>query len=135
MEFILEASDETLSTHSGLGLIGLLLSKTNVYKRLSHIFYRALDIKKVPSSSTLRQRMNQIATKREDWKPIFLEEPVDLIKQFDSPITPTILSDGHTAYSPLDLDVSPFDNSNTKKEGGFAESPRAATVMYQTFVI
>lgn len=27
MEFILEASDETLSTHSGLGLIGLLLSK------------------------------------------------------------------------------------------------------------
>ena len=37
MEFILEASDETLSTHSGLGLIGLLSSKTNVYERLSHI--------------------------------------------------------------------------------------------------
>lgn len=37
MEFILEAADETLSLHSGLGLIGLLLSKTNVYERLSHI--------------------------------------------------------------------------------------------------
>lgn len=61
--------------------------------------------------------MNQIATKRENWKPILLEESVDLIKQFDSPITPIILSDGHTAYAPLDLDVSPFDNSNTKKEG------------------
>jgi hypothetical protein len=61
--------------------------------------------------------MNQIATKREDWKPTLLVASVDLIKQFDSPITPTILLDGHRAYAPLDLDISPFDNSNTKKEG------------------
>ncbi len=35
MKFILEDSDETLSTHSGLGLIGLLLSKTEVSTRLT----------------------------------------------------------------------------------------------------
>ena len=37
MEFIIESSDDTLSTHSGLCLIGLLLSKTELYERLSDI--------------------------------------------------------------------------------------------------
>ncbi|WLR41464.1 IS1380 family transposase [Bacillus carboniphilus] len=161
MKFILEDSDETLSTHSGLGLIGLLLSKTKVCQRFSDIkipqiqsapsinngniikayigllsqskndfdpiepfrndpfFMRALDMEKVPSSSTLRQRLNQIA-KEDGWKNIILEESVQLLKQFDSPVTPTMLKDENgeeKAFVPLDMDVSPFDNSNTKKEG------------------
>ncbi|MCR6109174.1 hypothetical protein HXA35_02300 [Bacillus sp. A301a_S52] len=37
MNFILEDSDETLSTHSGLSLIGLLLSKTAVSPRLTSL--------------------------------------------------------------------------------------------------
>ncbi|WP_142303617.1 hypothetical protein [Evansella halocellulosilytica] len=39
MKFILEASDETLSTHSGLGLISLLLSKTELSTRLTSLNY------------------------------------------------------------------------------------------------
>lgn len=158
MKFILESSDETLSTHSGLGLIGLLLSKTELSKRFSNLqvpeiksvpsitngnviksyigilcqskndfdyiepfrddpfFYRALGIDMVPSSGTLRQRMNQIA-RVDGWKSSILEESAALLKQFDAPVTPTTLKDGKTIYVPLDLDVSPFDNSNTKKEG------------------
>ncbi|MCR6098053.1 hypothetical protein HXA31_18440 [Salipaludibacillus agaradhaerens] len=46
-----------------------------------------------------------------------LEESAQLIGQFDSPVTPTIFQDGETMFVPLDIDVSPFDNSNTKKEG------------------
>lgn len=158
MKFILEDSDETLSTHSGLGLIGLLLSKTKLSKRFSNLkvpeinsspsitngdiitsyigilcqskndfdciepfrddpfFYRALGIKTVPSSATMRQRLNQKANV-EGWKSIILEESAILLKQFDSPVTLTFLKDSETKYVPLDMDVSPFDNSNTKKEG------------------
>ncbi len=157
VKFILEDSDDTLTTHSGLGLIGLLLSKTKFHKRFStlkvpeiksvpailngdvttsyvgllcqgkndfdHIepfrddlfFYRALDIQTVPSSSTLRQRLDQIA-KVKGWKSIILEESAKLISEFDSPVTSTFTSD-EKGYVPLDIDVSPFDNSNTKKEG------------------
>ncbi len=60
--------------------------------------------------------MNQIS-KVDDWKEVLLEESTHLIRQFDCPVTPTILMDGETKFIPLDLDVSPFDNSNTKKEG------------------
>ncbi|WP_243293172.1 hypothetical protein [Bacillus sp. FJAT-47783] len=103
VKFILEDSDETLSTHSGLGLIGLLLSKTKLSKRFSNLkvpniksfpsistgdvmtsyigilsqskndfediepfrddpfFCRALGVQSVPSSATLRQRLDQTA--------------------------------------------------------------------------
>lgn len=59
--------------------------------------------------------MNQLA-KADDWNAILLEESAALIKQFDRPVTPMLLKD-KKSYVPLDLDVSPFDNSNTKKEG------------------
>lgn len=156
-KFILEDSDDTLSTHSGLGLIGLLLSKTKLSKRISKLkipggkatpsisngdvitsyigilcqskndfdyiqpfredpfFYRALNVQVVPSSATLRQRLDQMG--QVDYsKKIILEESTHLINQFDQPITPIPLSN-EEALVPLDIDVSPFDNSNTKKEG------------------
>lgn len=47
MKFILESSDETLTTHSGLALIGLLLSKTNLNNRLNEI--KIPEIKSTPS--------------------------------------------------------------------------------------
>ncbi len=37
VKFILEDSGETLSTHSRLGLIGLLLTKTKLSKRFSNL--------------------------------------------------------------------------------------------------
>lgn len=162
MKFILEDSDETLSTHSGLGLIGLLLSKTDLSQRFSTLqvpnfkstpnilsgdivksyigllcqskndydyiesfrkspfFPRALDVNEVPSSATLRQRMDYIAG-ADGWKSIILEESARLLHQFDAPLTPTTIQgrdeEEKKEYIPLDLDVSPFDNSNTKKEG------------------
>lgn len=157
IKFILEDSDETLTTHSGLGLIGLLLSKTNLHKRFSTLkipeiksspsilngdvvssyvgllcqgkndfdyiepfrddpfFYRALGVQVVPSSATLRQRLDQIA-KGDGWKSVILEESSRLLTHLDTPVTPISTSDENT-YVPLDIDVSPFDNSNTKKEG------------------
>ena len=47
MKFILEDSDDTLSTHSGSGLIGLLLSKTELSKRYSSL--NVPEIKSNPS--------------------------------------------------------------------------------------
>ena len=47
---------------------------------------------------------------------IVWEESARLIKSFDSPVTSIFTSD-EKEYVLLDIDVSPFDNSNTKKEG------------------
>ncbi|WP_019412366.1 IS1380 family transposase, partial [Paenisporosarcina sp. TG20] len=161
IKFTLENSDETLTTHSGLSLVGLLISKTKLHNRFTKIkvpdirsfpniqngdvinsyigllaqskndfeyiegfrndpfFPIALGIGEVPSSATLRQRLDQIA-KVDDWKSTILEESVVLLQQFDSPVTPlTIKANGteEILIVPLDIDVSPFDNSRTKKEG------------------
>ncbi|PLR84340.1 IS1380 family transposase [Bacillus sp. V33-4] len=161
IKFILDNSDETLTTHSGLGLVGLLLAKTKLHQRFTSLkvpgirstpgiqngdvihsyigllaqskndfeyiesfrkdpfFPLALGIQEVPSSATLRQRLDQIG-KVDVWKPIILEESVRLLQQFESPVTPLTLSNEgqeDVQIVPLDIDVSPFDNSNTKKEG------------------
>ncbi len=46
-----------------------------------------------------------------------MEESAELIKKINAPLTPVYLGKENRAYVPLDIDVSPFDNSNTKKEG------------------
>lgn len=69
----------------------------------------ALNVDKIPSSSRMRQRMNQIGRK---FGKIIFEENVNLLKNTDTHISPC-----YKNYVPLDVDVSPFDNSNTKKEG------------------
>ncbi len=160
-KFILENSDETLTTHTGLGLVGLLLSKSKLYKRFTSLkipeirsipgiqngdviqsyigllsqgkndfeyieafredpfFSLALDIQEVPSCATLRQRLDQIA-KTDAWKSIILEESVKVLTYFDASVTPLTITNEKqedVPIVPLDIDVSPFDNSNTKKEG------------------
>lgn len=150
MKFQLEQSDESLTTHSGLALVGLLLLKTNMKKRLNQIttpeitqpqisngdiatsyigllcqgksdydhieefredpfFRQSLSLKRVPSSPTLRQRLDGANNL---WKKVILEESARLISSVNVAITPCIRN-----IVPLDIDVSPFDNSNTKKEG------------------
>ncbi|MFD1904178.1 hypothetical protein ACFSQ7_09105 [Paenibacillus rhizoplanae] len=55
-----------------------------------------------------------------DWQTILLEESADLLRALKAPLTPVqaTLPNGKPSYwLPLDLDVSPFDNSNTRKEG------------------
>jgi hypothetical protein len=77
--------------------------------RGNEFFMKALGINKVPSCSTLRQRLDMVKNK---WNKIILEENVNLLKEIGVNYTPC-----YKSYIPLDIDVSPFDNSKTKKEG------------------
>lgn len=74
-----------------------------------------LDIDHIPSAATLRQRLNQAAV-TDKWKAFLLEESAHLLHQYQTLLTPIVLK-GNRQWLPLDIDVSPFDNSNTKKEG------------------
>lgn len=162
--FKIEETDEKLTPRTGLGLVGLLLSKTSLMERLDKIilphvkskpdvsnsdaaksylgllcqgksdfeyieesrdelfFQYALDIKQTPSCSTLRQRMNQISdivtNKNGDTstQTILMEESAELVRKYAHLVTPITLENNEN-YVPLDVDVSPFDNSNTKKKG------------------
>jgi hypothetical protein len=164
MKFVLEQSKEELTTYSGMALVGALLAKTDLYKRLSStklagviapdlshgdiaiaytgllcqgksdfecieefrkdkFFQRALQVYRVPSSPTLRQRLDAGANSSQ-WTPIISEESIKLLKAVNAPITPIYVArkdaEGKVErqpYVPIDCDVSPFDNSKTKKEG------------------
>ena len=151
MRYLLEQSDETLTTHSGMALVGLMLSKTELEKKLNrtplpdrvapnisnfeiiasylgllcqgksdfdHIeplrqdpfFSQSLMISAVPSSPSLRQRLDMGA--KTGWAKMIMEQSVALLKTLKATITPCL-----DDLVPLDIDVSPFDNSDTKKEG------------------
>ena len=151
MRFILEQSDESLTTHSGLSLIGLLTNKVQLRSRLNatifaelknpdishadvvvsylgllaqgksdfeHIepfrqdqfFAMALGCQHVPSAPTLRQRLD--AAPHQEWETILREEAVAVLQKANVKLTPT-----QHALVPLDADVSPFDNSDSHKEG------------------
>jgi len=77
--------------------------------RNDDFFQISLGIERVPSSPTLRQRFDVVGNR---WNGIILEESAHLLKTADPIITPCIRE-----LVPLDIDVSPFDNSKTKKEG------------------
>ena len=63
----------------------------------------------IPSAETLRQRFDMIGdTLRKD----ILQANVDMIREMG--IAPSALENG---YVPVDIDVTPFDNSKTHKEG------------------
>lgn len=97
--------------------IGLLCQAKSDFEAIREMeedrdFYKnALDIKRIPSCETLRQRMD-IAGKR--FRSILLEENVNMLNGAHVEYTPC--SDKHP-WIPLDVDVSPFDNSGTKKQG------------------
>jgi len=76
-------------------------------------FKLLLDLKAVPSSSTLRQRLDQLAQMPD--APALLmrlkEESLGLLKNKQAVLSPTLRD-----LLPLDIDVSPFDNSKSHKE-------------------
>ena len=150
MKFEIEQIDEYLISCSGLSLVGMILPRTNLIKRLNkmplphvknpqvsnsdcvisylgllcqgksdfdHIeafrddqfFQISLGLDRVPSSPTLRQRLDMAG---DLWNPIIMEESARILKIAGAEITPCIRD-----LVPLDIDVSPFDNSHTKKEG------------------
>ena len=63
----------------------------------------------IPSSKTLRQRMDAIGS---SLRTDILQANITMFKTIG--IEPTALENG---YVPLDIDVTPFDNSKTFKEG------------------
>ncbi len=84
--------------------------------RKDPVFQTCLGVRKVPSSPTLRQRLDAAAqTMNANWNEILLQESADLIRNVKAPVTG--LTAGEHTVIPLDIDVSPFDNSGTKKEG------------------
>ena len=150
IKFLLEQSNELITTHSGLSLLGLLISRTDIVKRLNAVkltktinpdisnsdvvisylgllsqgkvnfdeienfckdefFAKSLSISNVPSAPTIRQRFEEAEDK---FNKIILEESAKLLSTTKVAITPSIRE-----LVALDMDVSPFDNSNTKKEG------------------
>jgi len=150
MRFEIVQGNELLSSHSGLALVGELLNKTKLRKRLDKVmlpdhrfpeishgevatamiglacvgkpdfdaielfrddpfFSTSLGIDVVPSSPTLRQRLDSANGTFDD---ILLEESAKAVRYLAPAITPS-----HGNLVVIDIDVSPFDNSNTKKEG------------------
>ena len=99
-----------------LSYIGLLCQGKTSYDSINEMsddpeYYRlALGITRaIPSAETLRQRMDDIGSSlREE----ILNANVDMFNSFN--VQPSALESG---LVPLDLDVTPMDNSKTHKEG------------------
>jgi len=150
MRFEIVQGDEQLSSHSGLALVGEILSKIGLEKRLDKVvlkdhpspeishgevakaviglmcmgkpdfdaiepfrddpfFATSLGLDVVPASPTLRQRLDSA---KGEFNDILREESAKVARRFAPAITP---SPGKLVA--IDIDVSPFDNSETKKEG------------------
>lgn len=150
MQFIISETDEVLVPQAGLALVGALLQRTTLRRRVGAIhladcprpevqhgevvtagigllclgksdftdieafrgdefFRRSLGLRKVPSEATLRQRLDIL---KDRCDTILREESAAMIKRHVRKLTPC-----YGQWVPLDIDVSPFDNSGTKKEG------------------
>jgi len=95
-------------------MLGLLCLGKSDYEavtamRADDYFKQSLGIRNVPSSERLRQRLDEDA---EAFLPIIKDCSVAMLKKGKVPVTGF-----DTGHIPLDADVFPMDNSNTKKEG------------------
>jgi len=96
------------------GYLGLLCMGKSDYeaitdRREDRYFQTSLGLSVVPSAETLRQRFDAEADR---FRIVTNYCAVDFVKRAQGLVTP--LENG---YVPLDIDVVPFDNSDTKKEG------------------
>ena len=145
--FRIKRLKEDLTSHSGLALVGRALARSGLSKeadrsvplrhgiahgdvlgayiglltlgkhdfgavenqRKVRFFRRALGLRAVPSAPTLRQRFDG---KAEEFLPLVEEASVNFLRGMG--VAPGSLATGHV---PLDCDVTPFDNSQTRKEG------------------
>ena len=97
--------------HSYIGLLCLGKSDFEAVENVrdDDFFREALGVSTVPSAATLRQRLDERAAA---FLPVVEEASVVFLRSVNA--QPTALDTGHV---PLDADVTPFDNSNTRKEG------------------
>ena len=100
---------DILRSYAGLLCIGKSDYEAITDKVGDEYFRRALGIKRVPSAETLRQRMDAYA---KPFREVIEACAVEMIKRSRAPV-----SSLKTHHVPLDIDVFPMDNSNTKKEG------------------
>lgn len=109
-----------------LSMIGLLcmgksdFEAINAFEAESDEFFRlALGLGRVPSEPTLRQRLDMLGVHdaaattlaESRVRAILLEESAEMVRRHAPSLTPCFKD-----WIPLDSDVSPFDNSNTRKE-------------------
>jgi len=111
-------SDPVISNSDVLtSMIGLQCIATPMYSAIEQFrntpnFIKSLGIDYCPSSATLRQRFDLVGN---EFDHIIKEESALLIKNTIDGLTPVETLTGPKI--PLDIDVTPFDNSKTKKEG------------------
>jgi hypothetical protein len=100
---------DVLMSYTGLLCLGKSDFDAISGRRTDDFFAHALDLSTVPSSETMRQRMDN---KAKTFREVVNKAAVELIKRANAKIS--ALDTGHL---PLDIDVFPMDNSDTKKEG------------------
>jgi len=89
-------------------------------RRGDTFFKTALALKDVPSAPSLRQRMDEHAA---TMIGIVDRASIDFLRAVGAEVTPVVIRHGRgltprkVRYAVLDIDVTPFDNSRTKKEG------------------
>ena len=81
----------------------------NEFKGEREFYCDILGIKRIPSEEMLRQRMDAIS---ESIMPTLWNANVELLR--NTGVKPTQC---YATHVPMDIDVSPFNNSKTKKEG------------------
>lgn len=102
-----------LNSDIALSMIGLLCQGKSDFDaiepyRKDRYFPLALSIKNVPSSSRLRQRLDQVDT---HWDEVAVAASMKLLRDH------SIQTPCYQHYIPIDVDVSVMNNSGTKKEG------------------
>ena len=100
---------DVIRSYVGLLTLGRTSYEEIELYRNDKYFRDVLGIRQVPSSSILRQRLDGAKGR---FDSILKEININLLQQ--STITP--IKGGIGSYVPVDIDVSPFDNSGTKKE-------------------
>jgi DDE family transposase len=83
-----------------------------IFRHKQQFFTKALGLTQCPSSATIRQRIDLIGHAADR---ILKDKSAALVGSHAPAISPIETSCG--AFVPLDIDVSPFDNSKTSKEG------------------
>lgn len=99
-----------MRSYFGLLVLGRTAYADIELYRANGFFRRALGIRRAPSAETLRQRMDGAEGQFD-----FAIKEANALLLRKAALTPVKTERGE--YLPLDVDVSPFDNSKTHKEG------------------
>lgn len=99
-----------LSSDVGLLCLGKSDFDTIDAFRTDPYFLHSLGLAQAPSAASLRQRMDDHA---DAFKDVVIESTIEFLCRCGATLTP--LANG---LVPLDADVTPFDTSMTRKEGG-----------------